>query len=228
MIDTVDRQLEEWVRSVLPDADLSFEPPTDTGDGRGVNLYLMELINSPLPGGRHTAPLQILLRYLVTSWAESSLEAHRMMGELVFAAMENSEFEVELETVPIDTWTAFGIAPRPSFILRYKLRVERPEKTVPLVSGPLSITSSPMMDLQGLVLGPGNVPIMGARVELTALQRFTYTDYKGRFTLPAIPGDQNLESLRVTARGWELTIQLEPTAHDAEPLVIHFNAEPEE
>ncbi len=226
-IDNVDRQLGEWINSVLENMELSFGPPADNSDGHGVSLYLMELAHSPLPAGQRKVLRQISLRYLVTSWAESPLEAHRILGKLIFAAMENAEFEVEPGTAPIDVWKAFGIAPRPSFILRRNLRVERPETVAPMVRVPMTIENSPMEELQGLVLGPGEIPIMGALVEFPTLQRHTYTDSKGQFVFPAVPGHQTVKELRVTARGWA-TMQLQPTIHDDELLIIRIDAAPED
>ncbi len=123
MIDQVDGRLEDWIGTVLEGTNVSLAAPSGTETGRGIGLYLMELMHTPPPRGARRPPLQISLRYLVTTWAEKSEEAHRMLGELVFAAMEHPEFEVERDPVPVTLWTALGVAPRPSFM---GARVELP------------------------------------------------------------------------------------------------------
>src|SRR5579871_3191239 len=133
MIDGVDRQLKNWVSGVLESVEIRLEAPQATRQGRGISLYLMQLASMPPPSTTRRPPLQVALRYLVTSWSEDPEEAHRLLGDLVFAAMARPEFQVELEVAPLDTWRAFGIAPRPSFVLRLPLQQARPEPEAKLV-----------------------------------------------------------------------------------------------
>jgi hypothetical protein len=60
----------------------------------------------------HRPPLGISLRYLVTTWCENVKEAHRLLGDLMLAALEETKFEVEAIPAPVELWRAFGIAPR--------------------------------------------------------------------------------------------------------------------
>jgi hypothetical protein len=222
MIDQLDTKLAQWAGGILGETDVAFAPPQPSAPGRGVSLYLMEIVHTPVGRGVRLTPLQIILRYLVTTWAKQSEEAHRMLGELVFAALANTEFEVEQDPLPISAWAGFGVPPRPSFILRVPLRQERPEKRAPLVQHELVVKAALMRSLSGLVLGPGNIPLMNARVELPALQLATETDSSGRFYFAAVPAQPPARQLRVRARGQEVLVTMETGAPADAPLVIHL------
>src|SRR5271157_5446383 len=100
MIDEVDRRLKDWVKSILEGVEVYLTAPNNAPVQRGIGLYLMEVAVMPPASTSKLPPLQVALRFLVTSWSEDPEDAHRLLGELVFAAMDNPEFEVELEPVP--------------------------------------------------------------------------------------------------------------------------------
>lgn len=218
-----DDRMKDWIGSVIPGAELSLDSPDGEKKGRGVGLYLLELVQAPPPSTTRRPPLQLALRYLITAWSDKSEDTHQMLVELMFAAMENTEFQVELEPIPLTVWTAFGVPPRPSFILRVPLRQERPQPQTKLVREPLKIQQSPIVGFHGLLLGPGDVPLSDCRVELPALKLSTSTDYKGRFYFPSVPAAGN-KQLLVKAKGFELPVSSEQNYPDSgTPLVIHFS-----
>ena len=225
MIDQIDRQLERWIESILDHIEVSLAPPGESGTGRGVNLYLMELVNNPPARGLRRPPIQMMLRYLVTTRADNPEDAHKILGDLVVAALENAEFEVELESLPVAVWTALGVAPRPCFVLRVPFRHERPEKLAPRVKHPLVVKHARFRSLHGQVLGPESIPIMNARVELPALQLSTHTDSSGRFHFSAVPAEPRVKLLRVLAKGQEFSINTEQAERDHEPFVINLQME---
>jgi len=137
LIEEIDRSLKRWVESVIDDVSVSFAPPSSADTGRGVGLYLYELGNAPAARTSARPPVQFLLRYLVTAWAERAEEAHALLGELVFAALSHAELEVDLLAPPAAIWSAFGVAPRPSFVVQVVARREREERSVPRVREPL-------------------------------------------------------------------------------------------
>ncbi len=222
MIDQVDQRLKDWVRTVLEAIDVSFEPPSVAKKESGIRLYLVELAHTMQSRKGRRPPLQISLHYLVTAWADKPEDAHRMLGELVFAAMGNSEFEVVLDPIPVAVWTAFGVPPCPSFILRLPLIYERPEPKAPLVREPLIVKFSPIISLNGVVLGPHNRPIMGAQVELPGMKMSSRTDAKGRFHFSAIPKELTTKRLLVKAKGQEFNINIEEMAGNGGPLIINL------
>ena len=148
MIDEVDRSLREWITTVLGETPVSLLPPSpqdrqNTAPVEGVGLYLLDLQEGPAARERRNQPLQLKVRYLITVSAAEPEEAHRRLGELAFAALASPEFEVELG-VPTALWPAFGVPPRPAFLLRVAVRRERPERPVPLVTEPLVVEAAPV------------------------------------------------------------------------------------
>ncbi len=99
-----------------------------------------------------------------------------MLGTLIFAALAVTDWQVEQERLPPDTWAAFGTPPRPSFVLRLPVIKERPEPAVKLVRKPLTVKHTGLVGLHGAVLGPEDIPIAGARVELPAFGLSATTD----------------------------------------------------
>jgi hypothetical protein len=177
MIDEVDRRLKAWAGTVLGEVAVCFDAPGKPVAERSVGLYLLELAPLSPPRGAKAAPLQFGLRYLVTTACKDSAGAHRDLGELAFAALANPEFEVDFEPLPAAAWAAFGVAPRPAFSIRVPVRKARAEHAVQLVRQPLVLAQSPIVGVRGAVLGPGDVPLSGARVELAALGQSTHTDH---------------------------------------------------
>jgi hypothetical protein len=222
MFDHSDGQLEEWARGVLGgEVAIALEPPGPAAPQHVVSLYLLEL--APEPPARNTtrAPLQIAARYLVTTYAPAPGEAHRLLGELAFAALEQPGFEVDLASLPTELWAAFGVPPRPAFVVRVMVRRPRPEPAVPRVRMPLIMQAQPMAGLEGVVLGPEDIPLAGARVELPGLDRVTHTDARGRFYLPGVPRAGGSQRLRVSAKGSLQELIVEPA--QPAPLVIRFD-----
>lgn len=224
MIDETDRHLVAWVAEILDKVSVSLAAPASNETSRGVGLYLMELVQSAPARSTRRPPFLMTLRYLVTTQAAKPEEAHQMLGKLVIAALENPEFEVEQEPLPVALWTALGIAPRPSFVLRVPFRHERPEKLAPRVKH-LVIKRLPLHSFGGQIVGPENMPLMNVRVELPALDLFTNTDSKGRFHFASVPDAPGGKLLRVLAKGQEFSINTEQAAADKGPLVIHLQLE---
>ncbi|HLH61551.1 MAG TPA: hypothetical protein VKV20_07695 [Ktedonobacteraceae bacterium] len=224
MIDSVDRDLQEWVRTVLPGVDVFLGLPQHLDGKQGVNLYLLALSDPPPAWMNRQPATRVALRYLVTTWAEDEMEAHRMLGQLVLAVMENREYELDLAGLPATLWAALGVAPRPSFTLCAPLRIEPPVLDTKLVKGPLVIRGAPVTSLQGVVLGPGNIPIVGASVEIPALALTNHTDAKGRFYFSSVPGEPRSIQLLVKARGRTQSVTVEQPGSDREPLAIRFDS----
>jgi hypothetical protein len=224
MIEEVDQRLMDWIGSVLTDdIEVSLLPPRGTGDKKIVGLYLKDILPSAPTRGARRPPLQVSLRYLVTSWAQNPIEAHQILGRLLFAAMEHPEYEVELDPVPAEDWTAFGAIPMPSFTLRLPLRFERPEEAVKMIRSPIEVQQSPIVSMEGTVMGPDETPLANARVELSTHNLVARTDNKGLFIFPAVPAQPAVKKVRILARGRELFREVDFTKTKQEPLIIHFD-----
>jgi len=201
MLDRIDAELLQWISGLPGSPPVVLNPPaSDPTDTRGVHLYLLGLRHA-LPqrnANKSSWPLQ--LRYLVTAQAPDLLEAHRLLASVLIAAMERDEVEIESELLPWEFWLALGAKPRPAFILNVPWVYE---KQIPLarpVMEPLVISNGPIEKLTGTVVGPGDEPIMYARVELPALRLSSITDHLGRFQFAGTAQGGNLK-LRVIAKG---------------------------
>jgi hypothetical protein len=222
MIDQVDQDLAVWVRDILGDVDTRFDLPGVQPDGKGVVLYLLSLAPTPPASTLHLAPLQFYLRYLITTWAETTLEAHRLLGELILAAMENGRpYEVDLDPVPPELWMALQLPPQPAFVLRALVRKARPE-AVPKLALRSIIDTRPGVTLFGLVQGPGDIPMAQARVELPYDQRSTYTDSRGRFRFDNLPAGMPI-SLRVRAKGKVVDLKVEQPTSAEDPVIVSIH-----
>lgn len=223
MEDNFDKRLKNWIAGEIPGAEVSLTAPEKQPAGQGVGLYLLELAQIPMPSTNRRSPLQLTLRYLVTAWADKPEDAHRTLVQLIFAAMENRDFQVELDPIPITVWTAFGVDPRPSFVLRVPVRKERPEPETPRVREPLRVQSSLVASFHGVVLGPGDIPLAGCRVEVPSLNLATSTDHQGRFRFPGMPAT-GTKSFLVKAKGRDLRLDSAENHPEGEaPLIIHFS-----
>jgi hypothetical protein len=188
-----------------------------------VNFYLLELVESPDGRGKERSLLQFLLRYLVTTRADDPQEAHRMLGNLAFAALENQAFEVEIQPPPAAVWAALGAVPQPAFVLRVPVRKERPQPEKHYVTVPLKVNMSPVTNLRGVVLTSRDTPVAGAVLEIPSIQRSVKTDHLGRFFFPTIPAGSQPMNVKIRAKGRERIISLEQPAPGQEPFVIRFD-----
>jgi hypothetical protein len=227
VIEQVDELLANWAQTVLGEGTVSFGVPDNHHGQAAIQIYLLDLVDCPPPrGGIGTPPLQFALRYLVTtSIGESGnfKEAHRLLSQLVFAAMETSEFEIELNGLPASTWYALGIVPRPCFLLRVPVRKERPAPATQLVRYPPLVEVTSLTSLQGVVLGPNQVPWVGARVELLSLQISTRTNTKGQFRFPSVPREPQAKQLRIDAKGREFNVVVQQPLLDNESVEVRLD-----
>jgi hypothetical protein len=223
MIDETDDLLVKWAERVVPKADVSLERPRDDGAGAGVSIHLLDLVADPLPrADRKPSVLRMSLRYLVTTWAEDPRRAHKLLGELAFAAMEETGFEVELEPLSPAFWEALGTTPRAHMQLRVPVRRPSEVRVARLVEKPLVVQATDLTTLEGVILGPRDVPVPDAFVELPALQRFTRSDGNGRFSFVGIPVEPPVKKLLVHTKGRDFSIDRDSSA-DGRPLVIELD-----
>lgn len=224
MIDQADRDLQAWIQSVIPEIGIVLAPPQQMIGKQGVSLYLLALAK-PSPAWMNRQPTsQITLRYLITTWAANDEEAHRLLGKLIYAVMEKREYELDLTELPAPLWAALGIAPRPSCTLIAPLAFVQPEPVSHLVQGPLVVRGAPIKSLHGVVLGPGNIPVVGASVELSALSLRSHTDAHGCFHFSSVPAEPHSMQLLVTARGYTQSVIVEHPPSEKEALAIHFDS----
>jgi hypothetical protein len=222
--DQLDDRLKSWIGGILDGAEVSLRPPETQTSGRGVGLYLLELLQSSPMSTMKPPPLQLMLRYLVTTWSPQPEEAHETLARLFFAAMENKTFEVEREPPSISLWTALGVHPQPSFILRAPLLQERPQPPAKLVRQPPKVEIVSTISFHGKILGPGQIPLSDCLIEVPSLHLSTSSDHEGRFNFRGLPATGSTKFL-IKARGRELAVSSDQNYPDSrKPMVVSFSS----
>jgi hypothetical protein len=225
VITEVDQRLLDWVDEVLGGPRASLAVPSANDAGGAVAVYLIEACQSPPARGARKPPLQLMLRYLICPQAREPKESHGHLWSLLLDASrraERNEWTVETDPPPPSLWQSLGIPPRPAFVLRVPVRHEYEYRPAPPVTEPIVIEGSPLVALQGTVLGPRDVPVMNAIVDLPSLNQSTQTDSAGRFRFAAVPsGGQSPKCLVVRARGRRFEVAA-AAPRDEQPLVIRI------
>jgi len=229
MIDQVDARLQSWVENVLGTVPVAMTPPRDTPDDPVVHLYLMQAVPALASPDARTngfqqvrSSLQVTLSYLVAVRAADVQQAHKLLGDLIFAALDSTEFELNFDPLPLDLWIALGVEPQPAFVLKLPLTRDLPVTDVPLVRKPLVTRATSITSLQGVVLGgEDDLPLHGALVELPGLRLYQRTDSHGRFRFPTVPADPPVKNLRITAKGRETEHEIDH-APGSEPVIIRL------
>jgi hypothetical protein len=182
VIEELDRRLRNWAKSALPDAEVSFAPPGAPTAQPRVVLYLHRVARTAPDRGQRRAPLDLEARYLVTASHAEPEEAHRLLDRLLESAAMSSEFELDFAGTA-EVFSALGIAPQPAFEIRASARRELSPERIPTVSRPPKILLHGQRAIEGVVLGPGKLPVHGARVVVRGVPRAARTDSRGRFRL---------------------------------------------
>ena len=222
-MDDVDRYVAWWAGSVLHSVAVSLGPPDDGRDGDRVSLWLYDLEHTPPARRPEATPWQFSLRYLVSTWSADASTAHRHLGQLVFAAMEHEDLEVDLPAPPVTAWTALGVVPRPAFFLKVLLRRPRPRPEGVYVRSPVVVQSVAVSALEGALLTTDDDPISHAVVTAPSAGRSARTDARGRFVLPAVPAAPGPVDLVVTARGRQRAFSVDRDGDGDAAVVIRWN-----
>jgi hypothetical protein len=225
MSDKLDDRLKRWIESIVDGVAVSLSAPEAQTSGQGIGLYLLDLMQSSPISTMKPPPLQLTFRYLVTTWSERPEDAHEILSRLFFAAMENKDFEVERNPPSIEIWRAFGVNPRPAFLLRAPLLQERPRTPAKLVREPVRVdVMISRVAFHGKIVGPEDIPISHCLVEVPALGLSTSSDREGRFNFPGLPSLGKTHFL-IKARGQQLSVDSEQSFPDrATPMVIRLSS----
>jgi len=220
VIDEVDQQVTRWVEDVLPGASITLDGPgaAATAD---VGLHLFELADMPAARGDERPPLQVRLGYLVTTSGSDLTLAHNRLGRLLFAALSHPDWTVRFPGDLPEFWSASGVPPRAGFILNVPLRQQVETKPAPPVRAPLRLQGVAARAMEGVVLGPGDVPISDAFIEIPLLALATRTDKRGRFRFAAVPTAPAEQQLRVRAKAREFPFTVDSSKPS--PFVLRLD-----
>jgi hypothetical protein len=240
--------LGTWVSSLLGEATtplqgdiaVTFGPPGSDGGPaapagrprRGINLHLLSIA----PHARATTRMerrtetQLLLRYLATSWAEQSETAESLLCMLALhllgrgASGPDGQSEIVVETAPppLEVLTALGLPPRPALMLGLPLVHVESAAPARRVAQPPVVRAEPSATLSGILIGPDDLPIAAAQIELPAFGRITETDPGGGFRFVGVAADPAGQTLRVRARGVERSFQL-PSGGDGGLVTLRMS-----
>ncbi|MEO8133190.1 MAG: Pvc16 family protein [Betaproteobacteria bacterium] len=200
MLDQLDRDVIAWVAALPGIPEVVLQPPDDQAGRHGICLYMVDLRQEPAQRGTRRLTWSFQVRYLVTAHAPDPVEAHKILGAVLAAAIEKEDFDVDSDAPSLELWRALGAKPRPAFMLSVPWRHQRDLPQPPMVMHPLTIDPRQSVPLSGLVLGPEDTPVMAARVEIPELGLWATTDATGAFRFPSTPQGSSL-NLRITARG---------------------------
>lgn len=247
----IEPHLGAWISSLVADAAapsdatagggvlaVAFGPPGPDGGPaaqagrapRGINLHLLSVAPSERAPARleRRTELRLALRYLATSWAEVRADADallcalaiRLLGRGADGPDGRSEVVVETAPPPLEVLAALGVPPRPALSISLSLDHVEIAAARPRVVQPV-VRSGPAAALRGRLLGPGEVPIAAAQVELPSLGRSAETDPAGYFQIVGVPAELQDRVVRVRARGVDHTFRL-PASGDGGPLTLRL------
>lgn len=199
------------------DAPVTFEAHRAEGDDPRVHAYLLALDVPDQFRNLAPAPVQVLLRYVVTVYDPEPQQAHDRLGKLVFAAMDSDTFRTDLRPLPIQTWAALGVPPQPCLQLEAVARRVRESTQGPPVRALLLRLERTAGRVSGVVRTPEGRPFPRAEVVLAAVGRRTHTDNRGRFSFTNVPQPLEDDRVEVRAKGFEAIAHAGP-----EPIEVRL------
>lgn len=220
MIQQLDQQLAGWVNDVLPGATVTLEGPA-AAPSADVGLHLFEVTDLPSARGEQRPPLQVELGYLVTTNGADVGRAHDALGALLFAALQHPDYDVRFPKDMAAYWAAAGVPPQPSFVLAVPLRQAVDLQQAPPVTSALRVQSVGSQALVGVVVGPGDVSIADAMVEVPSLALATRTDPRGRFRFSAVPAGPTALQIRVRAKSQEFPFTVDSST--PQPVTLRLD-----
>jgi hypothetical protein len=219
------RLTDRWIRPALgPDAHVRVGRIDDStsSDATAVTLTLIDIAPAPLPHGPvGLPPLQLRARYLVTIAAADANAERQALAELAFSAGPITDVELDHKALSIELWRSLGVPIRPALLVSVLLQRER-HRPMRRVRQPLITKWAASRPVSGVVVGPGDVPIAGAFVEVEGLPQTAYSNHRGEFAFRAVPGDDPPPTLVVSAKGATVRVRVDGDATASAPLLIRI------
>ena len=162
------------------------------------------------------------LGYLVTTGGADSSSAHERLGALLFAALQHPEYDVRFPGDLAAYWAAASVPPQPSFVPRGATSPgpRRPAGAA-RAPRPCACRVSARGRSSALILGPGDVSIADAMVEIPSLALTTRTDPRGRFRFGAVPTGGTALQVRVRAKAQEFPFTVDSSA--PQPVTLRLD-----
>lgn len=179
------------------------------------------------PARRHTETRPLAkLRYLLSIGApdaDASLE--QALVALLVQARDTTGMELLDEPLAPDWWLAYGLPPRPGFLLEASLtNIQQPQDAALVREHELEVVS--MRTVHGRVLAADDTPIANAEIRLMSTGQTVQSDRDGAFRLrlAVIHSGAPNPWVRVQARGIQQQTRLPASGDDNEPWLIRIEA----
>ena len=218
MLDQVDGDVLAWAEALADPGAVRLGLPAGEAPDSGLYLHLFDFRQDSQEHAPRQSTWRFVSRYLVSACSEDARESHRLLAHALIHAIESDRFEVERESPSLALWQALRVPARPAFVLAAPWSHQREKPQGPLVRRPLQMDWGELQPLSGSVLGPSDVPIMLARVEIPHTGLSAATDWRGRFHFPSVLRSDAMV-LQVSAKGQRVRTSLKD-ATDAEGHVV--------
>jgi Carboxypeptidase regulatory-like domain len=188
--------IAEAVAGSAPGVAVAVVGSDDVAAPSGVSVRLIGLEPRVVPTAPGRDSKVLALDYLITFNLDDALAEHGLVTELAFAALARCDFELVGSVNAAAVCQSLGLAPAQGLVIRTELRRDAVLPVAPLVRHPPITQLEPLAQAEGLVVGPGGIPISNALVMLKGSNRSATTGPDGRFCF-AIPAGT---PAKVTAR----------------------------
>ncbi len=219
MIEQIDGQVRDWLKSVASDASVSFAIPSDGAAQLTLYAYLFDIDRPLAADSGRVPPLRLRLAYLVTASGPDPLAAHAVLSKVIAAADGDPDFSLEFGPAATTAWAALNLPARAGFVLRATAVREREGTIAPPVKSARLETVS-LEPLSGRVVANDGTPLPGAIVEAASLGKSVSTDANGRFVLE---GASNEIDVPLHVRVKNTQTDVTHSAHSAGEITISVN-----
>jgi hypothetical protein len=219
-IDEVDRQLEKWINDAAPGVPVTWVGQPDHKGPTTVFLTLFSVDPNPADGATHPDRRRIRARYKVAVRGGDLGSAHRLFGDLLFTALDHPTWRAVASER--DAQAGAGIDDVPSFCLEVPVDKPLARPRAPVVRHPLVLDRAGLQVLRGVVLGPEDTPIAGARVRLGDSTGVVYSDHRGRFQVPSVPSGADKVTLMIEAKRWKKSVEADVKSAGGAALVVRI------
>lgn len=214
------QRLAAWIGAVAGATPVAVAPREAAPEPGRIEVRLAGIAPRAEPRALDRRVDRLAADYLVTWRLDDPVAEARLHSELAFAlAAEEEGFELAGSPDLAAANTRTGAGSAAALLIRCDLLRARTLARAPRVREPAVTQLIPLASLDGVVLGPDNVPIAGATVCIANDSRMTTTDSRGRFRFAA-PDDTPLR-LDVRGRDAGATATVTPGT----PATIHLPVE---
>lgn len=220
MIEKADKHLRDWIQKVLPETEVALSFDGGNEDRPHVVLLLLD-IHRATPAQSVRMPLKINLRYLISLAGGAMEKRHQLLGELVFAALEEASFETQLEPPPNSLWLSLGVHPRPAFYCVFPLTLERP--TVAKTVREVVVRHAPTTHLRGQLIDHNHRPVAGASIQISGLSTQIHSDRNGKFEFKMIPRQPERKQVLIHIGSREIVQNIVIPDNDETQITVPIN-----